>query len=275
MFPSDKKKGRPVPRTSTTSHFTQTWSSLVAKQGGEATTVLLLATGRGTGRSASSTSSRGPSSSSSGATSSSTSRSARGRSLGGARGAGLLGHLGEESTRLVGVAAVRQVGRGDGEGVVAHEIARGAKDLGLGDGVAGDLEVVLLGAGEAPDDDAGDLGLRGGGHLLDGVVDDGGALGVAAHDDGRVRALRGREVDDVEGRVDGLGVGVLGLEVGSQRGRVAVLGADALAGDLVGAQVVLDRCAGLGADDGALGNMCVSHNRSTFGESASPCWRFP
>lgn len=255
MFPSKKDKKKWPSSAAHLNNFTlhSTWSSLVAEQRGEATTVLLLATGRGTGRSASSTTSRGTSSSCSGATSSSTSRSTRSRSLGGGSGAGLLGHLGEESARLVGVGAVRQVGRGDGEGVVADEIARGAEDLGLGDGVAGDLEVVLLGAGEAPDDDAGDLGLRGGGHLLDGVVDDGGALGVAAHDDGRVRALRGREVDDVEGRVDGLGVGVLGLEVGRQRGCVAVLGADALAGDLVGAQVLLDRCAGLWADDGALG----------------------
>lgn len=156
------------------------------------------------------------------------------------------------------------MGRGDGEGVVADEVASRAEDLGLVDGVAGDLEVVLLGAGEAPHDDAGDLGLLGGGHLLDGVVDDGGALAVAAHDDGRVGALRGRHVDDFEGRIDGLVVGVLGLEVGRQRGCVAVLSTDALAGDLVGAQVVLDRCAGLRADDGALLNSGVSHHHSAL-----------
>lgn len=266
-----------MPRTSTTPHLTS-WSSLVSEQATKKATGLLLSTGGRTGSSASSTSSRGTSSSASSTTSSSPGSRTSSSTRGGVPGASLLGHLGEESPRLIGVTAVRKVGRGDGKGVVADEVAGGAEDLCLGDGVTRDLEVILLGAGEAPDDDSRNHLLLGGRHLLDGVVDDGGALAVAAHDDGGLGALRGGEVHDLEGRVDGLVVGVLGLEVGRQGGRVAVLGADALAGDLVGAEVVLDGCAGLRADDGALGktvSAAVTQSCYWVEKMDSPCSRFP
>lgn len=150
------------------------------------------------------------------------------------------------------------MGRGDGQGVVADQIAVGAEDLGLGLGVAGDLRVVLGVAGVAEENDAGDLGLLGRGEALDGVVHDGAALAVAADEDGRVGALGHGHLDDLGGAGDGLLVRVLGLEVGRERCRVAVLGANALAGDLVGSQLLLEAGAGWWAGDLTLLTKCVS-----------------
>lgn len=89
-----------------------------------------------------------------------------------------------------------------------------------------------------------DFGLYAHGETLDGVVDQGAALAVAADDEGRRRAFGGRHGEELGAGRDGGVVGVFGQEVGREQGWVAVFGAYALAGDLVGPQLLLERGAG-------------------------------
>lgn len=79
---------------------------------------------------------------------------------------------------------------------------------------------------------------------MDGIVHDGGALAVPAHQERRVGAHGAGHIDDLGGGGNGGVVCVLGHEVGRQRRRVPVLGTHALASHLVGAELLLQTGAG-------------------------------
>jgi hypothetical protein len=149
---------------------------------------------------------------------------------------------------LVRAHAVRQVCREHRQSAQADSITRLADNLDLVGGEVLDLVAVLQLLRVAVEDNTSDLILDACVELLDRAVVHGSALGVAACDDDRVRALR-RHV--LKGRLEhALGDGVCAAweHVGRDQGAVGY----AFCGDFVGAECFLQTVGGRGADDGAL-----------------------
>lgn len=140
--------------------------------------------------------------------------------------------------------------RSDDKSSTAHKIASSAEDLGLRSWVAGDLSAVLQVASKAEQDSALNLGNYSGIKLLDGVIHHGSPLTVTSSNDLGVWALGVSEVEEGGGSANGSWRRVLWQKVVGKSG--IVWRADALAGNLGGAEDGLEGSAGLGANDGAL-----------------------
>jgi hypothetical protein len=133
-------------------------------------------------------------------------------------------------------------------------------------GEVGDLAVLLLVAGVAVEHDTGDFGLGGVGQTLHGGGHDGRALGVAAGYDDGVGALGRGQLEEALGLAVGSASGAFWQSVLADASGVG--SSDALAGDIVGAVMLLEALAGRRTDGGALSNVLVGTNDGLVGKCA-------
>lgn len=143
----------------------------------------------------------------------------------------------------------------DHKGAAANAVRGVAEGKRLLVGEVGDLAAFLAVASVAVEHHAGDLLFHGVVQALHRGRHNGGALRVASGDDDGVRALAGGQVEETLGFAVGCTGGAFGEGVGAYAGGVRV--AYTLAGDVVGAVLLLEAGASGGTDGGALEYMSV------------------
>jgi hypothetical protein len=158
------------------------------------------------------------------------------------------------------------VASSDQESTAADSIGDVAESEHLLGGEVGDLAVLLLVAGVAVEHDTCDLRLGGVCQTLHGRGHDGGALRVAAGYDDGVGALGRGQLEEALGLAICSACGALGQSVLADASGVG--GSDALAGDVVGAVMLLEAFAGRGTDGRALSDVLVEKNDGLVGKCA-------